>query len=113
MVVYSKYNRMKKIQDFIGTSYHGDSIKASFFQLTHLFGLPSINNCENKVNYEWELQTEGGIPFTLYDWKYYRPLLIEEIIEWNIGTDTKEHSKIIKQELDMLLKNEKVAKYSN
>jgi len=38
---------------------------------------------------------------------------IEEIIEWNIGTDTKEHSKIIKQELDMLLKNEKVAKYSN
>ena len=99
--------------DFTGTSYHGDSIKASFFQLTHLFGLPSINNCESKVNYEWELQTEGGIPFTLYDWKYYRPLLIEEIIEWNIGTDTKEHSKIIKQELDMLLKNEKVAKHSN
>ena len=105
---------MKEIRnfDFTGTSYHGDFIETSFFNLTHLFGLPSINNCESKVNYEWELQTEGGIPFTLYDWKYYRPLLIEEIVEWNIGTDTKEHSKIIKQELDILLKNEKVAKYS-
>jgi hypothetical protein len=90
--------------DFTGTSYHGDFIKASFFQLTHLFGLPSINSCEPKVNYEWELQSEDGISFTLYDWKYYRPLLIEEAIEWNIGTDIKEHSKIIKERLDNLLK---------
>lgn len=94
-----KYN-----SDFTETGYYGNFIEASFFDLVHLFGLPSINNGEDKVNYEWELQTEDGIPFTLYDWKYYRPLLIEEPIIWHIGADSREHSKIIQQKLDTLLK---------
>jgi hypothetical protein len=93
---------MKRIKDIAETSYHGDFIEASFFELASLFGLPDIEY-EEKVNYCWELQTDEGIQFSIYDWKYYRPLLVEEPIIWHIGTDSEEHSKIIKQKLDKLL----------
>ena len=88
----------------LGTSFHNYTINASFYELTDLFGLPLIS-FEEKVNYEWNLTYEG-ISFTLYDWKYYRPLLIEEPIEWHIGTKTKSESEIVKNKIEILLKNE-------
>ena len=31
------------------------------------------------------METEDGEPFTVYDWKEYRPLPEDEVIEWHIG----------------------------
>ena len=35
---------------------------------------------------EWEMQTEDGTPFTIYDWKEYREISDNEKITWHIGS---------------------------
>lgn len=81
----------KTYQSTDGTSFHGITIRASVEQLTKAFGDPSIvdNTGEDKVNYEWEMETDEGEVFTIYDWKYYRPLKSDEIVTWNIGSKSK------------------------
>jgi len=73
------------------TSFHGITIRASVEQLTKAFGEPSMeyNTGEDKVNFEWEMETDEGEVFTIYDWKYYRPLKSDEIVTWNIGSKSK------------------------
>ena len=73
------------------TSFHGVTIRASVEQLTKAFGDPSMeyNTGEDKVNFEWEMETDEGEVFTIYDWKYYRPLRSDEIVTWNIGSKSK------------------------
>ena len=70
----------------VGTSFHGVTVSASVEELVAAFGKPPYidNTGEDKVNYEWCLQLDGE-PFTIYDWKEYRPLHPKEIIEWHIG----------------------------
>ena len=69
-----------------GTSFHGVTISATVEELTAAFGPASCidNTGDDKVNYEWCLQLDGE-PFTIYDWKEYRPLHPTEVIEWHIG----------------------------
>ena len=83
------------------TSFHGITIRASVEQLTKAFGDPSIvdNTGEDKVNFEWEMETDEGEVFTIYDWKYYRPLSSDEIVTWNIGSKSKSVSWDAEREL--------------
>jgi hypothetical protein len=76
-----------------GTSFYDVTIKASVNQLINAFGEPDYdgNTGEDKVNFEWEMETEDGEVFTIYDWKHYRKLDLDEIIEWHIGS----HSRMI------------------
>lgn len=69
-----------------GGSFHGVTISATVAELTAAFGPATIqgNDGRDKVNYEWCLQLDGE-PFTIYDWKEYRPLHPTEVIEWHIG----------------------------
>jgi len=69
-----------------GGSFHGVTISATVAELTAAFGPATIegNDGQDKVNYEWCLQLDGE-PFTIYDWKEYRPLHPTEVIEWHIG----------------------------
>ncbi len=39
---------------------------------------------------EWELETESGEVFTVYDWKQYEPLEEREFINWHVGAHSKE-----------------------
>ena len=39
----------------------------------------------DKVNFEWVMENEEGEVFTVYDWKEYRVLDENELIEWHIG----------------------------
>ena len=68
------------------TSYHNINVTATAEQLIALFGQPAFdgNLGEDKVNLEWHLQIDGR-PFTIYDWKYYRPLELDEMVDWHIG----------------------------
>jgi len=79
---------MKKTFQLIdGTSFHNTTIKCSVSTLTKVLGEPecAINDGEDKVNFEWEMETDNGDVFTVYDWKEYRSLNENEMIEWHIG----------------------------
>jgi hypothetical protein len=89
-----------------GTSFHGITVKATVNQLIQAFGEPTIqdNTGEDKVNFEWEMETEDGTVFTIYDWKEYRKLKLDEKIEWHIGSMEGLGSKIAFNEIMKSLK---------
>lgn len=70
-----------------GTSFHNDVFNASVSDLRKILGEPDYdgNSGDDKVNFEWTMETDNGDVFTVYDWKEYRILDEDEIIEWHIG----------------------------
>tara|TARA_B100001123_G_C15077591_1_gene934295 strand:- start:200 stop:544 length:345 start_codon:yes stop_codon:yes gene_type:complete len=86
----------KSDSDFPGGnySYHGITVKASPNDLIGIFGEPNYvtNTGRDKVNFEWVLEFEDDkekVFVYLYDWKYYRPLGMDELVEWHIGGESK------------------------
>ena len=101
---------MRKLNDseshlINGTSFHDVTIKTSINQLTKVLGEPSIqdNTGEDKVNVEWDVITKDNIVGTIYDWKEYRKLGKNEIVQFHIGGNNKEDTLKIKSELMKLL----------
>jgi len=90
----------KTYQDTDGTSFHGVTIRATVDQLTKAFGEPYDNNSgDDKVNFEWDMETDEGEVFTIYDWKEYRVLRSDEMITWHIGAKSKSDSNVAEREL--------------
>ena len=83
----------KTTKDAFFTSFHGVAVLATVNELIDVCGQPifSENSGEDKVNFEWVMETDDGDVFTIYDWKEYRTIGREEVIEWHIGS----HSKLI------------------
>jgi hypothetical protein len=81
----------KTYQSTDGTSFHGVTIRATVNQLISAFGEPSddSNTGEDKVNFEWDMETEEGEVFTIYDWKEYRMIDVDEYVTWHIGAMSK------------------------
>lgn len=97
---------MKKTnKDTSGTSFLGVTISTSIEQLEKINLIPVYeqNDGEDKVNFEFEQETEQGEPFTIYDWKMYRPIEHDEIINFHIGSFTLEASEQAKKELEEAL----------
>lgn len=73
-------------QNLNGTSFHDSTITASLTQLKTICGEPTCyGDTDDKVQYEWDMETADGTPFTIYDWKEYRKFGANEMIEWHIG----------------------------
>ena len=55
--------------------------------LRNVLGQPKFesNDGQDKCNFDWIMETEDGTVFTVYDWKEYRQLAEDEVIEWHIG----------------------------
>jgi hypothetical protein len=71
-----------------GTSFHGDTVRATVNELITLCGEPIRNyDTYDKVQYDWTMETEDGQVFTIYDWKEYRNFGNDEVIEWHIGAE--------------------------
>ncbi len=70
-----------------GTSFHDHTFSATVGDLRKSLGEPYCeqNDGEDKVNFEWIMETEEGQVFTIYDWKEYRRLDEDETVEWHIG----------------------------
>jgi hypothetical protein len=70
-----------------GTSFHDSVVVASVNQLIKVLGEPDYdgNTGEDKTNFEWEMELDSGDVFTVYDWKEYRMIDLDEEIEWHIG----------------------------
>jgi hypothetical protein len=95
----------KTYKDTDGTSFHGVTIRATVNQLTKAFGEPDDNNTgEDKVNFVWDMETEDGEVFTIYDWKEGRPLGKDEFVTWHIGAKSKSVSNDAEREILKALK---------
>ena len=99
---------MKKLTDLNllnGTSFHGVVINTSIKKLKSVLGEPTIqdNTGEDKVNVEWGVITKQGIVGTIYDWKEYRRLGENDIVQFHIGGKTEEDTLKVKNELIKLI----------
>lgn len=92
-------------QSSVGTSFHDTVIVTTVNKLKLHLGEPEMeeNTGEDKVNYEWVLETRSGDVFTIYDWKEYRPLLDDEDIEWHIGGKNRAVTELALLELQQVL----------
>ena len=70
-----------------GTSFHDTTFTATVADLRKILGEPQCeqNDGSDKCNFDWTMETEDGTIFTVYDWKEYRPLEENEMIEWHVG----------------------------
>ena len=99
---------MKKLENLNlvnGTSFHGVVINTSIRKLKSVLGEPTIedNTGEDKVNIEWGVITKEGIVGTIYDWKEYRRLGEDDIVQFHIGGHSEEDTLKVKSELIKLL----------
>ena len=79
---------MKTITRVVGgTSFHGTIVYATVKELREILEVPfrGTNDGRDKVNFEWIQETNDGSIFTVYDYKEYRILRENEVIEWHIG----------------------------
>tara|TARA_R100001443_G_scaffold99291_1_gene106399 strand:+ start:112 stop:441 length:330 start_codon:yes stop_codon:yes gene_type:complete len=78
-----------------GTSFHGHYFMATKEDVEKVCGkvMYTDNDIKEKTQNEWEMVTEDGTHFTIYDWKEYRHYANYEKIEWHIGTENRFGSK--------------------
>lgn len=89
----------------IGTSFHGMTITGSINQLSEVIGESSrLNSGDGKVVYQWIMETDENEVITIYDWKMFREVGLDEEIEWHIGGHTKKSTEKAREEIIKLLK---------
>jgi hypothetical protein len=86
------------------SSFHGQTITTTVNKLIKAIGEPMYvdNSGEDKSNYDFSFMVQDFEVF-VYDWKEYRPIGPNELIDFHIGTDTPMQSLIAKEELENLL----------
>lgn len=97
---------LETIKDANGTSFHGTTITTTPRKLIERFpnSYHEQNNGEDKTNFDFVLQNGNGDVFTIYDWKEYRPIGLDEQIEFHIGGFNKQVTEFSKQQLLSVLK---------
>jgi hypothetical protein len=84
-----------------GTSFHFTTFDCTVAILRKILGEPvcEYNDGSDKVNIEWEMETDDGDVFTVYDWKEYKALSEHELIQWHIGGMSKSITEQAKREI--------------
>jgi hypothetical protein len=86
------------------TSFHGTTFKATPSQLIESLGeMDYEGSGDDKTSMEWIRELDNSDVFTIYDWKYYRKIGMDEEITWNIGGHNKTVTDSAKKELLILL----------
>ena len=104
---------MKKTNKNVsGTSYHLHNIEATYNELVAILGEPTIsqNDGEDKVNFMWDMETTDENVFDIYDWKEYRIIGEDEVIEWHIGANGVSQSAIAVIEVQAAIDELRAAK---
>ena len=99
---------MKKTsQSANGTSFHDTTICCSVATLKEVLGDPDYdgNDGQDKVNFEWVMETENGDVFTVYDWKEYHSLSENQTVTWHIGGNNAGVTKNAKLEIRKAIHN--------
>ena len=89
----------------IGTSFHDITITTTPQKLIDALGEPQFgnNSGQDKPNFDFVCETEDGDVFTIYDWKEYRPLKMDEIVDFHIGGKSKFITMTAQTELAKIL----------
>jgi len=97
---------MKKTKQMVGSSWFEQQVYATANDLIRVLGEPEYGRegVDEKVQFDWEMETDRGDYFTVYDWKEYRDFSMDEEIYWHIGGVTPEGSRLGKVELINALK---------
>ena len=105
MYKINKKDMRKTKMSAFGTSFHNVVIKTTVNELTRVLGEPTIqdNTGKDKVNFEWVCENIDGHVVTIYDWKEYRIIELDEIIEFHLGGRDLIHTLDGKDELLRLL----------
>jgi len=90
-----------------GTSFFGTTFPASVNQLVKAIGEPmhEENTGEDKTNFEWNMELEDGTVFSVYDWKEYRSISLDEVIDWHIGGKNGDSTVKALEQLSKLIIN--------
>jgi hypothetical protein len=77
----------KTFKDTSGTSFHHVTITTTVNELTRVLGEPEYkgNDGRDKINFLWECERENGDVVTIYDWKKFRSIGLDEVIEFHLG----------------------------
>ena len=77
-------------KDPSGTSFHDVTIRCTANQLIQALGPAQwgSNDGRDKTNFDWICETKRGAVFTIYDWKFYRPLDLDEKVNFHIGANS-------------------------
>ena len=101
-----------------GTSFHGTEIVTTPQKLIDIANSHGVkyhdeNGGMDKVNFDFAFQLDDGTIFTVYDWKEYRRLDLDEEIEFHIGGFDLNSTMKGKQALEQLLDggSERVTEY--
>jgi len=88
-----------------GTSFHNITITTTINELTKVLGEPTDynNSGEDKVNVEWICENKNGQIVTIYDWKEYRSIGLDEKIIFHLGGMGDYNTLEGKRELHSLL----------
>jgi len=79
-----KKNMIKKTNlSASGTSFHGNTVNATYNELVKCFGAPHDMYID-KSTAQWTFKHSDGFVFTLYDWKEMN-FSFEKYIAWHIG----------------------------
>jgi hypothetical protein len=89
-----------------GTSFYDSVINVTPGQLVDVLGIPQHlhNDGRDKVNMDWTCETKDGTVFTIYDWKEYRPIGMDETIEFHIGGFSRGDTEKALKELKEMVK---------
>lgn len=88
-----------------GTSFHHVTVlttPAKLIAIAEAYGsdYDDINDGEGKTNFDFVFKTDDGHTFTVYDWKEYRPLGLNELTEFHIGAKNEYISREAAWELE-------------
>jgi hypothetical protein len=88
----------------MGTSFHNTTFKSTPNQLIEALGeITYKGSGDGKTTMEWVRELDSADVFTIYDWKYYREIELDEEIEWHIGGKSKSITEQAKKEILNLL----------
>ena len=75
------------------TSFWGDTICTCATDICNKLGVKITCYGGDKTNFEFELETEDGIAFTLYDWKEGDWVTKDTRLHYHIGARSADESK--------------------
>jgi hypothetical protein len=89
-----------------GTSFYDTVIITTVKKLKNALGEArwGDNSGKDKTNFTWVCENKDGDVFTIYDWKEYRKIRLNETIEFHIGGNNKSITEKAKRELLEIIK---------
>ena len=75
------------------TSFWGDTIYASASEICEKLGVKITCYDGDKTNFEFELETDDGTAFTIYDWKEGDWVTEDTRLYYHIGARSADESK--------------------